>query len=35
METIFPAFIFVSIVVVFSVDANRKRREFLKKYRSE
>jgi hypothetical protein len=31
METILPSIIFVSMVVVFSVDATRKRREFLKK----
>lgn len=34
METIFPSVIFLSIVVVFSVDATRKRREFLKKQKS-
>ena len=31
METILPSVIFVSMVVVFSVDATRKRRDFLKK----
>lgn len=31
METIFPSFLILSMVVVFSVDATRKRREFLKK----
>lgn len=34
METILPSVIFLSMVVVFSVDATRKRREFLKKYKS-
>jgi hypothetical protein len=33
METILPSVIFVSLVVVFGVDANRKRREFLKKHK--
>jgi hypothetical protein len=33
METILPSIIFVSMVVVFSVDATRKRREFLKKHK--
>jgi hypothetical protein len=32
METILPSVIFLSMVVVFSVDATRKRREFLKKH---
>ena len=31
METILPSVIFLSMIVVFSVDASRKRREFLKK----
>lgn len=31
METILPSVIFVSMVVIFSVDATRKRRDFLKK----
>jgi len=31
METILPSVIFLSMVVVFGVDASRKRREFLKK----
>lgn len=31
METILPSVIFVSMVVVFGVDAARKRRDFLKK----
>lgn len=34
METIFPSVIFLSMVVVFSVDATRKRREFLRKQKS-
>ncbi len=34
METIFPSFLFLSMVVVFSVDATRKRREFLKKHKT-
>jgi len=33
METILPSVIFVSIVVVFSIDATRKRRDFLKKHK--
>ncbi len=33
METILPSVIFVSLVFVFGVDANRKRREFLKKHK--
>ena len=33
METILPSVIFVSIVVVFGVDATRKRRDFLKKHK--
>ena len=32
METILPSVIFLSMVVVFGVDAARKRREFLKKH---
>ncbi|CAG1014212.1 hypothetical protein ANAEL_04924 [Anaerolineales bacterium] len=31
METIVQSVIFISIIVVFGVDASRKRREFLKK----
>ena len=31
METILQSVIFVSMIVVFGVDATRKRREFLKK----
>ena len=31
METILPSVIFLSMVVVFSVDATRKRRDFLRK----
>lgn len=31
METILPTVIFVSMVLVFGVDATRKRRDFLKK----
>jgi hypothetical protein len=31
MQTILPSVIFLSIVIVFGVDANRKRRDFLKK----
>jgi hypothetical protein len=31
METILPSVIFLSMIVVFSVDARRKRRDFLKK----
>ena len=31
METILPSVIFLSIVVIFGVDASRKRRDFLKK----
>ena len=34
METILPSVIFLSMVVVLSVDATRKRREFLKKHKS-
>ncbi len=34
METILPSVIFLSMIVVFSVDATRKRREFLKKQKS-
>ena len=33
METILPSVIFLSIIVVFSVDASQKRREFLKKHK--
>ncbi len=33
METIFPSVIFLSMMIVFSVDAKRKRREFLKKHK--
>jgi hypothetical protein len=32
METIFPSVLFLSMIIVFSVDATRKRREFLKKH---
>ena len=31
METIFQSVIFVSMIIVFGVDATRKRREFLRK----
>ncbi len=31
METILPSVIFVSMMIVFGVDATRKRRDFLKK----
>jgi hypothetical protein len=31
METILQSIVFVSMIVVFSVDASRKRREYLKK----
>jgi hypothetical protein len=31
METILQSVVFVSMIVVFGVDATRKRREFLKK----
>jgi hypothetical protein len=30
METILPSVIFLSMIIVFSLDATRKRREFLK-----
>lgn len=33
MESILPSVIFLSMIVVFSVDATRKRREFLKKHK--
>jgi hypothetical protein len=33
METILPSVIFLSIVVIFGVDASRKRRDFLKKHK--
>jgi len=33
METILPSVIFLSMIIVFSVDASRKRREFLKKHK--
>jgi hypothetical protein len=33
METILPSVIFVSMIVIFGVDATRKRRDFLKKHR--
>jgi hypothetical protein len=33
METILTSVIFVSMVVVFGVDATRKRRDFLKKHK--
>jgi len=33
METILPSIIFASIIVVFGVDATRKRRDFLKKHK--
>jgi len=32
METLLSPFLFLSMIVVFSVDAQRKRREFLKKH---
>ncbi len=32
METLLSPFLFLSMIVVFSVDAKRKRREFLKKH---
>lgn len=31
METILQSVIFISMIVVFGVDASRKRREFLRK----
>lgn len=31
METVLQSIVFVSMIVVFGVDATRKRREFLKK----
>jgi hypothetical protein len=31
METILQSFVFVSMLIVFGVDATRKRREFLRK----
>jgi hypothetical protein len=31
MEAILPSVIFVSMVIVFGLDATRKRRDFLKK----
>jgi len=31
MQTILPSVIFLSMVIVFGVDASRKRRDFLKK----
>jgi hypothetical protein len=31
MQTILPSVIFLSMLVVFGVDASRKRREFLRK----
>lgn len=33
METILTSVIFVSMVIVFGVDATRKRRDFLKKHK--
>ena len=33
METILPSVIFVSMVIVFGLDASRKRRDFLKKHK--
>ena len=33
METILPSVIFVSMVVVFGLDATLKRRDFLKKHK--
>jgi hypothetical protein len=33
METLLPSVIFLSMIIVFSVDAARKRREFLKKHK--
>jgi hypothetical protein len=33
METILPSVIFVSMVIVFGVDATRERRDFLKKHK--
>ena len=32
METILPSVIFLSIIVIFGVDASLKRREYLKKH---
>jgi hypothetical protein len=31
METIFQSVVFVSMIIVFGVDATRKRRDFLRK----
>lgn len=31
METIFQSVVFLSMIIVFGVDASHKRREFLKK----
>jgi hypothetical protein len=31
METILPSVIFLSMIIIFGLDATRKRREFLKK----
>jgi hypothetical protein len=31
METLFQSIVFVSMIIVFGVDASRKRREFLRK----
>jgi hypothetical protein len=33
METILQSVIFISMIVVFGVDATRKRREFLRKHK--
>ncbi len=32
MQTILPSVIFLSMVIIFGVDATRKRRAFLKKH---
>jgi len=33
METILQSVVFVSMIIVFGVDATRKRREFLRKHK--
>ena len=33
METLFQSIVFVSMIIVFGVDASRKRREFLRKHK--
>ena len=33
METILPSVIFVSMIVIFGLDASRKRRDFLNKHK--